>query len=399
MSSPAKKRFTLADVDFLTSASGQALLAELQSADLHEDKLLRLIAQLRAKYTPEQTSAALATAQLRAAAVDKFGESARQMLFTPDALEQASDAAIRAWRADLYRPAALADLCSGIGSDALSFAAAGASVVGIDLDPVRVAMANFNAAALGVDAHFVCADVLTHAPAVENAFFDPARRDANGRRIYNVEQYIPPFSSVARWQYQHTWVKLSPGVDLAQLPLAAPCEVGFVSVDGALKESYYRTDGARQMHAVLLTGGAVHTLQRPLDAPEPPAVTHAPRAWLCEPDAAAIRGGFVRPLAHAHDGTLLDESIAYFTTDTPPNSVWVRAWQILEWMPFNLKKLRAALSARNMGRVTVKKRGSPITPEELSQKLRLKGQVRGTVVLTQFNGAPIALICADYTPR
>jgi hypothetical protein len=63
-------------------------------------------------------------------------------------------------------------------------------------------------------------------------------------------------------------------------------------------------------------------------------------------------------------------------------------------MPFNLKKLRAYLRERNVGRVTVKKRGSPLTPEELIAKLKLPGGgEERIVVLTHVRNQPAVLIC------
>jgi hypothetical protein len=65
-------------------------------------------------------------------------------------------------------------------------------------------------------------------------------------------------------------------------------------------------------------------------------------------------------------------------------------------MPFNLKKLRAYLREHDVASVTVKKRGSPITPEELIQGLKLKGgQHSRTLVLTRHAGNPLVLICED----
>jgi hypothetical protein len=65
-------------------------------------------------------------------------------------------------------------------------------------------------------------------------------------------------------------------------------------------------------------------------------------------------------------------------------------------MPFNLKKLRAELVKQGVGKVTVKKRGSPITPEELQAKLHLKGGGRhAVVILTRLGGQPIVLISYD----
>jgi hypothetical protein len=65
---------------------------------------------------------------------------------------------------------------------------------------------------------------------------------------------------------------------------------------------------------------------------------------------------------------------------------------VVEALPFQLKRLRDRLRALGIGTLTVKKRGSPIAPEELIGKLRLRGEVAGTVVLTQVQGRPYALI-------
>ncbi|MCU0512589.1 MAG: hypothetical protein MUE40_08445 [Anaerolineae bacterium] len=103
--------------------------------------------------------------------------------------------------------------------------------------------------------------------------------------------------------------------------------------------------------------------------------------------------------AAAWDATLLDESIAYLTTDAPPATPWARAWRILGWLPFHLKKLRHTLRAQQVGHITVKKRGSPITPEALIAQLGLTtGPESRTLVLTRLRGQPIVLICADYQP-
>ncbi|NUM47252.1 MAG: hypothetical protein HUU38_21335 [Anaerolineales bacterium] len=63
-------------------------------------------------------------------------------------------------------------------------------------------------------------------------------------------------------------------------------------------------------------------------------------------------------------------------------------------MPFNLKKLRAYLRERNIGRVTVKKRGSPLEPESLIRDLKLKGDGEKVLVLTKLQGEPVVLVCA-----
>lgn len=386
---------TVADIEFLSSSAGRELLALVAQEDLAESRRLSLVMRLRKRYPAEQVAAALSMADLRMKAAEKFGDAARVMFFTQEALQQASHPLVRSYRACGLAGRDVLDMGCGIGSDSLSFAEAGAQTRGIELDPVRVAIARYNAAQLGLDARFVQGDVREWQPAAQDViFFDPARRDAKGKRIHDVERYIPPLSLVKRWRAQHIFVKLSPGVDREQLA-AYRGGLEFISVAGDLKEALLHLGGDHNgVQATRLHNGTRLHWQRSGALPE--VALAAPQGWLCEPDAALIRAGLVRDVAATVQGTMLDEQIAYFCTPTRPDSPWLRAWRILDWMPFHLKTLRQYLKQRGIGRVTVKKRGSPITPEELTRKLKLKGTESCTLVLTRYAGQPVVLVCEDY---
>lgn len=380
------------DIEFLRSSVGEALLERLTHEDLSEANTLRLLTALRKEYTAEQVGAALEMERLRIKAVEKFGDDAQHMFFTREALEQASDPLVRAYRAEIIGAHSVIDACCGIGADSLALAAKGAVVHGLDLDPARVAIAQYNAAVLGLEVQFDVADVTTGLPPAEWAFFDPARRDERGNRIYDVEQYHPPLSIVNAWNHSSLAVKLSPGVDLDQLKNYSGL-VDFVSVAGDLKEAIlWLGDGVKPLRATLLIDDVHYFWQREAGF-TPNTGYSSPRGWLVEPDPAILRAGLVQDVAASLNGFLLDETIAYFTTDSRPDSPWVRAWRVLDWMSFNLKKLRAYLRERNVGNVTVKKRGSPLTPETLIPQLKLKGDESRTLVLTRLEGQPIVLIC------
>lgn len=384
--------FSSDDLAFLTSPTGAALLERLAGEDLAESHTLGLLTALRKGYSAGAARAALEMARLRRDAVDKFGDDARRMFFTRQALEQASDPLARFYRASRVAACSLVDAGCGIGADALAFAAAGLSVYGIDIDPVRVAMARHNAAALGLEARFETADVRFGLPDAEAVFFDPARRDEQGRRIYHVEHYQPPLSTLRGWRQRLIIAKLSPGLNLAQVAGYGGA-VEFISVNGDLKEAVlWLGTGQTGTRATLLANDEVYHWQQRGNVE---VALCPPRAWLVEPDPALIRAGLVQDAAAFFGGALLDPTIAYFTTETCPDSPWVRAWKIQDWMPFNLKKLRAYLHARQIGRVTVKKRGSTVTPEDLISKLKLKGAECCTLVLTRRQGQPVMLVCDD----
>lgn len=388
---------SLADIIFLQSPRGQTLLSELEQQDLSPKSILALVTRLRKNYPQNEVNAAISMAELRRKAVTKFGEDANTLFFTDDGLQQASDPYIRLYRTQNSAGLRVLDVCCGIGTDSIAFAKAGAVVHGIDYDEARIAIAQYNASILDLDIQFTIADVtlFTDMQDYDLLFFDPARRDAQGKRLYDVEQYLPPLSLIDDWQAGQVMVKISPGVDLRQLERYRGT-VEFISTKGDLKEAVLHRS---QSSALIATKIEKSDIQRWENRGEVVSVPiDVPSGYLCEPDPSILRAKLVEHLTESLNGHMLDKTIAYFCTDELPESTWIRAWKIREWLPFNLKKLRVRLRAMDVGTVTVKKRGSPITPEELIRKLKLKGTQSATVVLTRYDEQAIAIICDDILP-
>ncbi len=65
---------------------------------------------------------------------------------------------------------------------------------------------------------------------------------------------------------------------------------------------------------------------------------------------------------------------------------------MLEEVPYREKPLRAALRERGVGRLTIKKRGVSVVPEELRKRLSLRGDEEATLVLTRVAGKGTALL-------
>jgi SAM-dependent methyltransferase len=385
----------LNDFYFLLTAEGQTLLAETTAVGLNADNHLPLAMRLRDQIGAERAAAVLETVALRQRAAAKFSR-AEQMYFERAALEQASAEVVARHRAERYAQmgaARVADLGCGIGGDALALASH-SEVTGVEWEPLRLAMAQENARAYGVDGRFhpLQADLLTLSPLPVDAIFaDPARRDEYGRRLFSVHDYIPPLSYLDQWRAQipHLGVKISPGVDYAELP--AEAEVEFISVRGEVREGalWYgglRTGAARR--ATLLPGGDTLTSN---DGDEETAVTPV-QNYLYEPDGAVIRAHLVQPLAAQIGATKIDADIAYLTAVTAVPTPFARCYAVEDVLPFQLKRLRAHLRARNIGRLTIKKRGSPLEIEALRRQLRLHGDEERILFLTQVGGVATAVI-------
>ena len=378
----------------LCSPAGRELLAAAAARRPSDHTLLADLTALRRSYAPELAAAALEMVMLRRRAATKFSR-AEQMFFTRPALEQASGEVIATYRARRFARLGVrhvADLACGIGGDALALAAH-ADVLGLDLDPVRLGMARENCRVYGRQDRFqpVLADLCTWFPAgLDALFFDPGRRTADGRRIHSVAHYQPPLSLIEGWlpRAPNLAAKISPGVDYQELPAGA--EVEFISEAGAVKEAVLWFGDLRSgvaHRATLLPAG--HTLT---DEAHPDVPLSRPRAFLYEPDGAVIRAHLVEVLAGRLGASKLDADIAYLTADGLTPTPFARAFAIDEYLPFNLKKLRTRLRALHVGRVVIKKRGSPLDPAELERRLRLDGPEERVLFLTHLAGRPVVLI-------
>jgi len=117
--------------------------------------------------------------------------------------------------------------------------------------------------------------------------------------------------------------------------------------------------------------------------------------WLHEPDPAVVRAGLVAEAAAGIGGRLLDPTIAYVSTDADRVSPFTRRYAVDAVVPFQLKRLRAALRERGAGDVVVKKRGSAIDPELLRRRLRMDGEgPTVTVLLTRLAGEHVAVLAS-----
>lgn len=378
----------------LLTPSGQEVLQAATARHPDETNFLAHFQTLSKRFPPELARAALEIAILQREAVKKF-PFAEKLYLTRSALEQASPWEVAIYRAERYRGfSCIADLGCSIGGDTLALAQV-APTIGLDCDSLRLAMAQANALSLGSPAEFLLADLTSRLPLSPTPqlalFFDPSRREM-GRRLFSVQQYRPPLEIIRDWlpHYPAVGVKVSPGVHLNELQ-SYDCEVEFISLRGELKEAalWFGPLKTVKRRATVLPGPHMLTPE----GPEPTLPLDEPRGFLYEPDPAVIRAGLVRTLGARLNAAQLDPQIAYLTSDQKIETPFARLWEVEDWMPFGLKKLRHNLRERNIGRVTVKKRGSAIQPEFLIRKLKLQGDLVRVLFLTQLRGRPIVVIC------
>lgn len=390
------------DVDafrWLLTDEGQALLS--RAGQVYVDEAgdpMRSTTTLRrtGSESAELVAAALTQVELRQHARAKFGADAGQMYFTRDGLEQATRTRVadhRAARVALVGPSSVVDLGCGIGGDLVAFSRAGLVVAGIDLDELRVEVARANLDALGLGGAVQVADALAiDVGGFGVVFADPARRTGAGR-VFDVDAYAPPWSFVESLLTRPAVVKVAPGIPHDRVPEGVEAE--WVSDEGEVKEAVLWSShlAAASRRATVISGSGLVTLT---DEDDPGASVREVGRCIYEPDGAVIRAGLVTAVAAGVHGGLVDEHLAYVTSDEAFRTPFARSYEVLETLPFHEKALRAALRERNIGRLTIKKRGVSVVPEQLRKRLALSGDEEATVVMTRVAGKGVALLVRPF---
>jgi hypothetical protein len=224
------------------------------------------------------------------------------------------------------------------------------------------------------------------------AFADPARRTGRGR-TFDADDWTPPWPFVEGLLRRDACVKVAPGIPHDLVPDGVEAE--WVSDRGEVKEAALWSGGlattARRATVIGETGLATLT-----DEDDPGAGVVPLGGFLHEPDGAVIRAGLVTAVAAIVGGGLLDEHIAYVTSERAVATPYARSFEVLEELPYREKALRAALRERNVGRLTIKKRGVDVVPDQLRKRLALSGDEEAVIVLTRVAGAGTCLLVRPF---
>jgi hypothetical protein len=209
-----------------------------------------------------------------------------------------------------------------------------------------------------------------------------------------VEDWTPSWEFVERLLRRDACVKVAPGIPHALVPDGVEAE--FVSDEGEVKEASLWSPALATVRrrATVIRAPGLATIT---DEDDPGEQHLRPVGrFLYEPDGAVVRAGLVTAVAAGVHGGLLDPHIAYVTSDEAFTTPFARSYEVLEELPYKEKQLRAALRERHVGRLTIKKRGVDVVPEQLRKRLALEGPEEATLVMTRVAGKGTALLVRPF---
>ncbi|WP_328398042.1 class I SAM-dependent methyltransferase [Nocardia sp. NBC_00416] len=390
--------FSAAEIAYLGSVPGTAALAEVAEYELSAASQVRDAASVRRRHG-DRAPALIETVRLRRRAAAKLS-GARDWLLTDDALQQATPTLVARHRARRLAGRDVHDVTCSIGAELVELARHCPRVVGSDLDPLRLAMAQHNltrpvpdAAAAGQRATVLLARADALAPCTSGTVVvaDPARR-SGGKRTHDPRALQPPLPDLLSvYSGRDLAVKCAPGLDFDRLDWDGEIEV--ISLDGAVREACLwsaglREPGVTRRATVLGTAGTATTLT---DADPGEIPEREPGEWIIDPDGAVVRAGLVRHYAARHGLWQLDPRIAYLTGDRLPAGV--RGFRIIGTCDFREKALRSELRRLDCGRLEILVRGVEVDPDALRRRVKPTGSRPYTIVITRIGRTATVFLC------
>ncbi|HVW38016.1 MAG TPA: hypothetical protein VHB99_11950, partial [Pirellulales bacterium] len=82
----------------------------------------------------------------------------------------------------------------------------------------------------------------------------------------------------------------------------------------------------------------------------------------------------------------------YLTGDRLVSDLALAWFEITELLPFDIKRLKALVRERRIGRLEIKKRGVPHDPEIVRRQLRVPGDNAATLFITRLGDAVVAIL-------
>jgi hypothetical protein len=360
------------------------------------DQVVALVTALRKVGHPqERVRAVVNQLVLRKKATAKFGDFAKRLLFTQEGLEQATRLAVASHHAGRFQSAGItsvADCGCGIGGDSFAFAGLGLRVLALEQDAATAALASYNLAPFPLVTVEQADATNQDFSDVEALWIDPARR-TNSHRLSNPDDWLPSLTWVFEMATKKpAGIKLAPGMDRNLIP--ADMEAQWVSHQGDVVElvlwsGVLHREGITRSALVMNFRGS-QEISAPADSPDQPVGPL--QKYLYEPDGAVIRARLIGAVAREMNGSMLDSSIAYFSSATRHTSPLVQGFRIIETVPYTTKNVESLVARADLGQLEIKKRGIDVDPAELRGTLALTGRGEATLILTRVKGVKTAIL-------
>jgi predicted RNA methylase len=374
--------------EFLLSDKADSFFAYIKGKNINE---INQIHRLKTKFADYPVSELLTLIRLRKNASKRI-KDADKMLFTTKGVEQSSSTNVAVYHAEKFALCSkIADLCCGNGVDLINLAKGKNLVYALDYSNTALSCSKFNAKLLGLNNIIFIQDKAEgFSEQVDGIFIDPDRRPDDRRVIQGID-ISPNFDQIKKIisTYKNVVVKLSPVFKYEDESIAEDYTWEFISEDGVLKEILLCTGrfATKDINkkAVLLPDMYFQQTN------EEVTVTGI-KKYIYDLDPSIIRSGLVQDLAQSIGGELINKHLAILTSDKKLANCFIKAYEVKDIFHYNKKLLQKYIKENEIGKLVVKVKGFPERPNQVIQKLKLKGKNESLIYLIRMDKEFLTLI-------
>ncbi len=347
----------------------------------------------------------------------KFGAKFKPILerckdfFFPNTLagEQATSCQLARFHQSLVAEgASVLDTTAGLGADAFAMAAAGHKVHAVELDQARYDALVHNITAMGLETnmtaqHADCAQALQGKYDV--AFIDPARRAADGSRIFALSECQPDVVSLLPKIREHAYtliIKASPMLDITRMAAQLPGCMRIIAL-GNMRECKellaivdLRSDEIGKYRVSAVTMSSETNIQfdfTPIAERESICKYGNPREamYMYEPYPATMKAAPFKLLSHEFGLNKISANTHLYVSnleiDNFPGET-LEIWKVLPYQSKYIKTLRLEFP-----QINVATRNFDISADALRKKLKVKdgGELR-LFGVTDQRGYPLMVV-------
>ena len=298
-------------------------------------------------------------------------------------IEQCSSEATARYKSNLLKSNTFADLTGGLGIDTYYLSQRFQETDYVERQPELCALArhNFDILQTNIKVYNESAEeYLKHCEPKDCIYIDPARRDSHGRKTISIADCTPDVVTLQDLLLQKAetvMVKLSPMLDISKALEELKCvkEIHVLAVGNECKELVFIMkvgfSGQPILYAAnLMTQQPIvsFTLEEEHDCPL--RLAESMGRYLYEPNAALMKAGCYKLLAHRFDVLKLHKNSHLYTSDTLFPDFAGRVFEIEGYAPYHKKVKQTLLADADKANLAV--RNFPLGVDELRKTLKIK---------------------------
>ena len=297
-------------------------------------------------------------------------------------LSQTSSEVTAHYKASLLDGKSLVDITGGLGIDTFAFSSVMDQVLHIEKNQDLAKIAKYNFTQLGIEnVEFQTAEGIDFLKKSHRKFdivyADPSRRDGENKKVYFLSDSEPDITQHLEFLFsiaETILIKTAPMLDIqiGLTQLSNVVEIHVVAVNNDVKEILWLLNKKNSIPPLLKTVN--FTMPRPqlfeFDTIKEPSTSRSyalPKNYLYEPNAAILKSGGFKQVAHQFNLEKLHVN-SHLYTSTTLFSFPGRVFKILEVLDYSKK----ALKHFNIQKANITTRNFPDSVSQVRKKIGLK---------------------------